>query len=298
MLRHRDSLRYRSGQSCAYVHPAGLSSRLRERAAAPRVPHCDTTLALTVRRNVAQVHPPSRRSVARRWLLLSELYPTKCRGLAMSIGSTACWVFTTMVRAQRQRPAKRWRCGSRYPQLHLGTAIDRPRRARRSSSRSRRSQMRSASLARSSRSRACVSSRGCVRRLGAGRGALHVLRRHAVATVPQFVASNRRRHDTLVSHAGHSASATDTLRHSQLHAPPSPARTAMSPSRRCGCSRTCRRRAESHSRRSKICCATGASGSFLHAGGAFSRAAVPAPVSVVQRAPLPAYASYETSQFI
>ena len=31
------------------------------------------------------------------WLLLSELYPIRCRGLAMSIGSTTCWVMTTAV---------------------------------------------------------------------------------------------------------------------------------------------------------------------------------------------------------
>lgn len=31
------------------------------------------------------------------WLLLSELYPTSVRGIAMSIGSCACWLFTFMV---------------------------------------------------------------------------------------------------------------------------------------------------------------------------------------------------------
>jgi MFS family permease len=31
------------------------------------------------------------------WLLLSELYPLSVRGVAMSIGSTACWLFTVLV---------------------------------------------------------------------------------------------------------------------------------------------------------------------------------------------------------
>ena len=31
------------------------------------------------------------------WLLLSELYPLSVRGPAMSIGSTACWIFTVTV---------------------------------------------------------------------------------------------------------------------------------------------------------------------------------------------------------
>jgi len=31
------------------------------------------------------------------WLLLSEMYPLHVRGVAMSIGSTGCWLFTMSV---------------------------------------------------------------------------------------------------------------------------------------------------------------------------------------------------------
>ena len=227
MLRHRDSLRYRSGQSCAYVHPAGLSSRLRERAAAPRVPHCDTTLALTVRRNVAQVHPPSRRSVARRWLLLSELYPTKCRGLAMSIGSTACWVFTTMVRG----------CAT----------------------------------TRGSRASCCCCARAAPTSLLApgprapAAGRVHLHAADELARLRGHVLPVRGR---VPPRMGASSSCVRAVgRYCPRYAPPA---TPLSPHARrlyipavCrfGCTFSCRRRAASRWRRSRTCCATGASGS-------------------------------------